>query len=840
MKSLLSLVFSLFVCGSFTVLGQSMPNADQNQNCPVLYITDGLISKDGSIWIVGEKSGIYRGWISEDGKENWMNANYYEGCPETENVYCVAEDKQGRIWIGTGDQGVFVFNGVSWKQYDRESALPGERIFDIVVSQETGQVAIATSAGLVLYNPEDEKWSYLSRAEGLISDQIEAASFAQDGTLWIAYACGGVAQVTKEGQYKEKSLVQAPWYRDKDQKLRSPVEAMGDGLPSNLCNSILCGPGGYVWVATDTGIALFSKRQGWKFIRGEDYWDKNMGISGLVRTSRKPFLSRKLLPEDYVTSMSLTSDGLWVGFRDRGAALVKPSSLDIIRLAEFPKEVVTPWVTGFIPLPNGSVYAMTYGNGLINICKPNQKTPLSKNGGMTGDINHPQPPPPREWASLKKEADEFRTDNGDQNSSCPVVYWKEDWATKGWWCHRYGNYLGILCGANFGFGSQSFSLFDGSSAKVGCRLGNNRPHERGVQTGLGWIHNSEDPNSLHNPFRCTKSYGLWSDAGGGKSIDGPDLWLVVQVTEEIPYELTMYFYNNEAMILPEMARRDLLVEIRKYKSKMPDEISLECYRLEKEDGSCDHSLEQETDQILKEPVLARTRVKDISVNGVYKTFLLRGPGMYYVRIARNYSQSARINGVFISRLHNSGLLRKYSKEDLFHEYQGIDLFPLKKIQEFSQEEHELVNAWDTVNRISLNPLNLAKAHRWSIDAYRSQNKNSFPSQLSSLMRWSLKLWNERERELFDKTLLQSWYKLQEYNGGAFLTEEYFPQSPRVLPVTVKDLEVMNYLNLEWKDYFSNNLVDDTKIKALRERLESVTDEELELWKNNPPKLENHR
>ena len=60
------------------------------------------------------------------------------GIPSTMNCYAVAEDLQGRIWVGTDNQGVVVWNGETWKAYDQLSGLLGERVFAIRVSPVTG------------------------------------------------------------------------------------------------------------------------------------------------------------------------------------------------------------------------------------------------------------------------------------------------------------------------------------------------------------------------------------------------------------------------------------------------------------------------------------------------------------------------------------------------------------------------------------------------------------------------------------------------------------------------------------------------------------------------------
>ena len=801
-------------------------------DCPVKYVTDGLEATDGSIWVIGERSGIYRYWKGKDIQSSeWMCADYYSGYPQTENFYGLAEDKQGRIWVGTDHQGVFVFNGVSWKQYNRENGLIGERIFDINVSPLTGEVAIATSMGIEIYNPKDESWKTFTRGNGLYADQVSSVSYDAQGNLWLAYECGGVGKASPRDQYTQWELVQAPWYRDTNQYVRQPLEAMGVGLPSNLANTILAGSGKYVWVGTNDGIGFTSNGKGWKFARGEDYWLKNKGAYQSELEGNAPPVGRKLLPEDYVTAMLLAPKGLWIGFREKGAALVRPGSLEIIEQAVFPKELGEPWVTGFVSTDEGEVYALTYGNGVIKIQEGNKKGShkrLAKKS--SGEVKHPEEKPVSDLASLKKRAEDIQKLEDKGVKKNPAVFWKEDWATQGDWCQRYGAEYTILCGANFQGMSQGFSLGFKNSVGIGCRLGCNLGGKKGgVRSVLGWLNKAEDGNVLFNPERCLRTQGTWMDATIGEGVDGSDLWLVIKVEKKTKYNLSLYFYNAGVGEYPILAKRDNLIEIRKFKSTYPDETSLNLFASQEKDKEGKDPLEEETALIQKEPVLARARVKDTSGNGVYKTFVLDGPGVYYVRLARNGSQGVRLNGIFVSSIDSKSLFRKTDECELFQQYGGIVLSPTLDSKDLSQMEQDLASSWDRANeKISEEELSLAQ--EWSLEAYRHIKKTRSDSLLVPSMRWKLNLWHENEKNAFEESLLKSWYVFQESRKGPYITEEYFEESPRVLPVSVRDAEIMEYLKIDWKEYVAEEGKPYLPWGDLRKRLDKVTDEELEAWK----------
>lgn len=132
----------------------------------------------------------------------------------------------------------------------------GERIFDIAVSPVTGDVAIATSGGVNVFKPQTNQWLNLTRAEGLVEDQVETLAYDDKGNLWLGYACGGVSQLSEQQNYKIINTEQAKWYWDKENRVRQPIESFGSGLPSNLCNTILPTKKGDILLGTNSGLAF--------------------------------------------------------------------------------------------------------------------------------------------------------------------------------------------------------------------------------------------------------------------------------------------------------------------------------------------------------------------------------------------------------------------------------------------------------------------------------------------------------------------------------------------------------------------------------------------------------
>lgn len=802
--------------------------------CPTVHITDSLIASDGTIWVVSEGEGVYRLSPKQCYAGPWEHMSKKSGAPDTDNYYTIAEDKQGRIWTGTDNKGVAVFNGDEWKVYDRENALLGERIFDIAVSPSTGETAIATSGGLTIYRPGQEgkeTWVNVTRADGLVSDQIESLSFDGKGSLWVAFACGGVACHEVGNDYKKWNTTQAPWYWDQgDQRIRQPLTARGEGLSSNLCNSILTSGSGTVWLGTSSGLCWRPVSSEWQYLRGTDYVAKNKGLwleKGVRLPMPDPASSQEeLLPEDYVTCLAETNHGVWVGFRDKGAVLIDPATLKIREKSDFPEQVQDRWVSSFLCFPDGTVYASMYlGDGLIKL-KQGVGRWSAKSALTEYPAKHPTPPKPKLIENVLGALQQMESIPAEKN---PVVYWKEDWATQGSWCERYGTHYALLCGG----AGRSDEIFEirNSNISVSGRIGGHRVKDNIMIYWIHWPHNPCNPNVLHDPEFCSKVLTGWYDSWGNylRSFDGPDIWAVVKLPAGI-HEVALYFYNplfcniDKTNEKKEFARRDYLVEVRKYFSKYPDNVTLiPSYRKEN-DKYC---RENETGEIIKVPVLARTRIKSCSGSGVYKSFLVNQPGYYFIRIAKNYSCSTWLNAILISRLREEDG-KEPVRKNVAHAYAKKFPAPVSIETEEAEIEDIALDCWKKLNHPQIwSPAWFSKAYETTLDLYKLVDDHGRSPSIIKNWRWFLRLWNRIDKENFEECMLSSWYNKQETYGDCFKSSRFTGGAPRTVPFSSRELEIMRYQGIDWKQYLPS--FEGTPIPSaeeFRKQASKVTDKKM--------------
>ncbi len=338
-----------------------VPRASTTLGCRVKFVTALATDGGGNLWVGGEGEGLFRYDPAKTGREEaWIEFTHWNtgGGPEEngptlaakagemnclgdDSIYALACDKRGRIWAGTLNHGVSVYDGRvpekdgagkyrGWRTYDLLTGPIGERVFDIKICPVDGAVWMATNAGLTRYSVDLDTWQYYTRAEGLASDQVQALAFGADGTVYAATQCEGLSICTpaaaarsdrlKAGLPNSAVLEYTAW-RTVPGPAATPLAPTGQGLPSNLLNDVLVGRNGTVYVATTAGLA-WSGDQGrtFRFMRGRDWLAK---AHGQIPAPAEAVLdaAAQLVPpgvdlfaEDYITCLGEDGQGrLWAG-----------------------------------------------------------------------------------------------------------------------------------------------------------------------------------------------------------------------------------------------------------------------------------------------------------------------------------------------------------------------------------------------------------------------------------------------------------------------------------------------------------------------------------------------
>jgi len=104
----------------------------------------------GHVWIIAQNREGDRTLAVYDGMK-WEERAPTEGFAST-NFTALAVDKDGTVWLGTSDKGVFFYNGTLWRTYDSSNGLTNDRIFKILPDHQ-GNVWVLSDRILVSKAP---------------------------------------------------------------------------------------------------------------------------------------------------------------------------------------------------------------------------------------------------------------------------------------------------------------------------------------------------------------------------------------------------------------------------------------------------------------------------------------------------------------------------------------------------------------------------------------------------------------------------------------------------------------------------------------------------------------
>ena len=135
---------------------------------------------DGKIWVGTSSNGA----AYFDGV-NWHVLTENQGLVSN-GIKCLFADRNGNIWFGTGN-GLSMYDGNNFKNFKPENGLAGN-IVNEIIQLDNGNIAIATNGGIGIYN--FHSWNNITTQQGLPTANI--LTIAQDNSqnIWVGTALG--------------------------------------------------------------------------------------------------------------------------------------------------------------------------------------------------------------------------------------------------------------------------------------------------------------------------------------------------------------------------------------------------------------------------------------------------------------------------------------------------------------------------------------------------------------------------------------------------------------------------------------------------------------------------
>ena len=666
------------------------------------------------------------------------------------------------MWAGTLNHGVSVWNGREWKNYGVLDGPLGERVFDIAVCPRDGDMWIATNAGLTRYSQQKDSWSYLTRADGLPSDPIQAIAFDKNGDMLLGTPCDGVAMARAADGYKTWRVVSGPQ--------EMPVTATGRGLPTSLINDVLVANDGTFYAATTTGLAWSSDGGAtWSYTRGQDYADKVRGLYGGAPQGWKEGRGA-VLAEDYVSCLAQDEAGrLWLGHWKQGSERVEmQNSLAGLRIKEVSNRQKSGLVRDILPRAQGGLLLARHDQGLSYGALTTQS-----HAAVSQAVGKGAPPalPTAAQAPTLNELNALLASLGEIKPLDPtqtvVTALADDWTTQGDWLGRYGRYWASLNAMV----SPSNYYWGGGWTQIDHRFQiDPRQKNDALRYWVHWLY-TDNTRSLEMPptyldsrlqkgLTTRDSYRRQAeldDHGEAYPMtkEGPHIYLSVDVPSGL-WNLSFYNFNANGENATNW-RRDYRLSLRAQPSKTP--------------------LGQ-VDDFADWPELAHGRFREFR-GGVYKRFLVRGPQRLTVKMDRNNSYNTIWAGAFLDMVDEKpapyfGTVDEWKKRQSERQ-QKRDELSAQTAEERAARFAPAKNLDEAVNRLFIeierlrdsNPLQWSQRNR---SVYQALARATSPALTEGKDRFNTltdnqkQVLNQRGGSFYNLTLYNSWEELQRQLG----------------------------------------------------------------------------
>ncbi|HEY6901641.1 MAG TPA: ATP-binding protein, partial [Puia sp.] len=163
----------------------------------------------------------------------------------TNSIYCLWEDKEGQIWVGTNGAGISVLKDgkVRYRILPNPSQpgdirLPVNGFIRAIAEDAEGNFWIGSHGdGLAVYDPRTGRFKVYSQENGALpSDKVQVFLSDSKGRMWVGTYGGGLCRYDKT---QDRFVV----YSEKD------------GLQNTNIYSIVEDDSGRIWVSTNSGIS---------------------------------------------------------------------------------------------------------------------------------------------------------------------------------------------------------------------------------------------------------------------------------------------------------------------------------------------------------------------------------------------------------------------------------------------------------------------------------------------------------------------------------------------------------------------------------------------------------
>lgn len=168
-----------------------------NYNDKHLILIKALSDDKNNLWASADGRGLYR-FVMQNDKlallDSMTETPYAPGGLKSSSIMCMYQNKDGIIWLGSRDAGLFTYTlrknyFTSWDNYlGNESGISGKSVFAICKHQY--DLWVGTSNGLLYINLKSNTKKRYTIKDGLLSNAVQAVYIDVNGKLWVGTTRG--------------------------------------------------------------------------------------------------------------------------------------------------------------------------------------------------------------------------------------------------------------------------------------------------------------------------------------------------------------------------------------------------------------------------------------------------------------------------------------------------------------------------------------------------------------------------------------------------------------------------------------------------------------------------
>jgi diguanylate cyclase (GGDEF)-like protein len=301
-----------------------------------------LVATEEGLWISSDGGGVFfRSALT--GKLE--SPPLLRESPELQRVRSLSRDRLGRLWIGSRDSGVAIFDARAGVLHrirhnpGQPGGLSDNAVF-CIIHLRNGDTLVGSAGGLDRLTTANLDVSKVTLPAELVPNgqalRVRALAETPDGMVWVA-TDAGLARYDSRGD-KWRVYRAAP----------ANAPAHNGSLPDNLVVSLLIDSQGRLWVGTARGLA-------WLDSTTETF-------SSYRHDEAEP----RSLPDDYIMSLAEDRSGsLWIGTKFGGLAKWNPRTWSFGHVRASAEEGYSDRnITSFAEDRMGRIWVGTFGKGI--------------------------------------------------------------------------------------------------------------------------------------------------------------------------------------------------------------------------------------------------------------------------------------------------------------------------------------------------------------------------------------------------------------------------------------------------------------------------------------------